>query len=227
MVDPEVLRLPPLGRIVRLGAPIGFQVQLEILAFSAVALLMGLFGTLQMAAHQVAINLASLTFMVPLGVGSATAVRVGQAIGARDSDGARRAAVAGLTIGAAFMSVTAAAFLFAPRLLASAYTTVEEVLALAVLFIPIAGFFQVFDGLQVVSAGALRGAGDTRAPMLVNILGFWLIGLPTSAVLAFHFDFGPEGLWWGVVAGLGSVAAFLLTRVAWKFQGDLSRIRVD
>jgi MATE family multidrug resistance protein len=225
--DPEVLRLRPLSRIVRLGAPIGFQVQLEILAFSAVALLMGLFGTVQMAAHQVAINLASLTFMVPLGVGSATAVRVGQAIGARDGDGARRAASAGLMIGASFMSVTAAAFLFAPRLLASAYTSVEEVLALAVVFIPIAGFFQVFDGLQVVSAGALRGAGDTRAPMLVNVLGFWLIGLPTSLVLAFPLDLGPEGLWWGVVAGLGSVAVFLLTRVAWTFRGDLSRIQVD
>ncbi|MCG6925379.1 MAG: MATE family efflux transporter [Acidobacteria bacterium] len=225
--DPEVLRLPPLALIVRLGAPIGFQIQLEILAFSAVALLMGLFGTVQMAAHQVAINLASLTFMVPLGVGSATAVRVGQAIGARDSDGARRAASAGLMIGAAFMSVTAAAFLFAPGLLASTYTSEEAVLALAVVFIPIAGFFQVFDGLQAVSAGALRGAGDTRAPMLVNILGFWLIGLPTSLILAFPLDLGPEGLWWGVVAGLGSVAVFLLTRVAWRFRGDLSRIQVD
>ncbi len=225
--DPEVLRLRPLARIVRLGAPIGFQIQLEILAFSAVALLMGLFGTVQMAAHQVAINLASLTFMVPLGVGSATAVRVGQAIGARDSHGARRAASAGLMIGASFMSVTAAAFLFAPRLLASAYTSEEKVLALAVVFIPIAGFFQVFDGLQVVSAGALRGAGDTRAPMLVNILGFWLIGLPTSLILAFPLGLGPEGLWWGVVAGLGAVAVLLLARVAWRFRGDLSRIRVD
>jgi MATE family multidrug resistance protein len=165
--------------------------------------------------------------MVPLGVGSATAVRVGQAIGAHNGDGARRAASSGLMIGASFMSVMAAAFVFAPRLLASAYTSVEEVLALAVVFIPIAGFFQVFDGLQVVSAGALRGAGDTRAPMLVNILGFWLIGLPTSVVLAFPLDLGPEGLWWGVVAGLGSVAVFLLTRVAWRFRRDLSRIQVD
>jgi MATE family multidrug resistance protein len=225
--DPEVLRWQPLSRIVRLGAPIGFQVQLEIIAFSAIALLMGLYGTVQMAAHQVAINLASLTFMVPLGVGSATAVRVGQAIGARDGEGARRAASAGLAIGASFMSVTAAAFLLAPRLLASAYTSAEEVLALAVVFIPIAGFFQIFDGLQVVSAGALRGAGDTRAPMLVNILGFWLIGLPISLVLAFPLGLGPEGLWWGVVAGLGSVAAFLLARVAWKFRGDLTRIQMD
>ena len=125
------------------------------------------------------------------------------------------------------MCVTAAAFLFAPRLLASAYTSVEEVLALAVVFIPIAGFFQVFDGLQVVSAGALRGAGDTRVPMLVNILGFWLIGLPTSLVLAFPLGLGPAGLWWGAVAGLGSVAVFLLARVAWKFRDNLTRIPMD
>lgn len=226
-LDPELLRLQPLLRIVRLGAPIGLQVQLEIVAFVVVALLVGSFGTVQMAAHQVAINLASLTFMVPLGVGSATAVRVGQAVGAGDGDGTRRAAAAGLMIGASFMSATAVAFVFAPRLLASAYTSSEEVLALAMVFIPIAGFFQVFDGLQVVSAGALRGAGDTRAPMVVNVLGFWVIGLPTSLALAFLLGLGPEGLWWGFVVGLGAVAVFLLVRVAWRFRGDLSRIHVD
>jgi MATE family multidrug resistance protein len=226
-LDTEALRLPPLLRIVRLGAPIGFQVQLEIVAFVVIALLVGSFGAVQMAAHQVAINLASLTFMVPLGVGSATAVRVGQAIGAGDGEGARRAASAGLMIGTSFMSATAVAFLLAPRLLASAYTSAEEVLALAVVFIPIAGFFQVFDGLQVVSAGALRGAGDTRAPMVVNILGFWLIGFPTSLALAFPLGLGPEGLWWGVVVGLGAVAVFLLARVTWRFRGDLARVQVD
>ncbi len=225
--DREALRLEPLWRIIRLGTPIGLQVQLEIVAFAAIALLMGLFGTVQMAAHQVAINLASLTFMVPLGVGSATAVRVGQAIGAGNDEGARRAAYSGLLIGVSFMTMAAAAFIFAPRLLASAYTSVEEVLLLASLFLPIAGFFQVFDGIQVVSAGALRGAGDTRAPMLVNIVGFWFIGLPISLFLAFKMDFGPEGLWWGVVAGLGSVAAFLVTRVAWKFRQGFARIDVE
>ena len=225
--DREALRLEPLWRIIRLGTPIGLQVQLEIVAFAAIALLMGWFGTVQMAAHQVAINLASLTFMVPLGVGSATAVRVGQAIGAGNDEGARRAAYSGLLIGVSFMTMAAAAFIFAPRLLASAYTSVEEVLLLASLFLPIAGFFQVFDGIQVVSAGALRGAGDTRAPMLVNIVGFWFIGLPISLFLAFKMDFGPEGLWWGVVAGLGSVAAILVARVAWKFRGGFSRIEVE
>jgi MATE family multidrug resistance protein len=225
-LDREAFRSGPLWRLVRLGTPIGFQVQLEIIAFAVIALLMGGFGTVQMAAHQVAINLASLTFMVPLGVGSAAAVRVGQAIGAGDSDGARRAAAASLLIGAGFMSLMAALFIGAPRLLATAYTSVEEVVVLAALLIPVAGYFQIFDGLQVVSAGVLRGAGDTRAPLVVNIVGFWFIGLPTSLLLGFRLGFGPQGLWWGFVAGLGAVAVFLLARIAWRFRGDISRVEV-
>ena len=225
--DRAVLRLQPLWNMVRLGTPIGFQVQLEIVAFAVIALLMGGLGIVQMAAHQVTINLASLTFMVPLGVSSAAAVHVGRAIGARDEAGARRAAAAGLLIGAGFMSLMAALFIGLPRLLATAYTPVEEVVVLAAVLIPIAGCFQIFDGLQVVSAGVLRGAGDTRAPLLVNIVGFWCIGLPTSLVFAFRLGFGPQGLWWGLVVGLGSVALFLLTRVAWKFRGHIARVVVE
>ena len=225
--DRAVLRFQPLWKTVRLGTPIGFQVQLEILAFAVIALLMGGLGTLQMAAHQVTINLASLTFMVPLGVSSAAAVLVGKAIGAGDGPGARRAASAGLLIGAGFMSLMAALFIGAPRLLATAYTSVEEVVALAAILIPIAGYFQIFDALQVVSAGVLRGAGDTRAPLLVNIVGFWFIGLPTSLVLAFELGYGPTGLWWGLVVGLGVVAAFLMTRVAWKFRSQIARVAVE
>jgi MATE family multidrug resistance protein len=226
-LDRAVLRLQPLWRTVRLGAPIGFQVQLELVAFVAIALLMGGLGTVQMAAHQVAINLASLTFMVPLGVSSATAILVGRAIGAGDDGGARRAAAAGLLIGAGFMTLMAALFIGAPTLLAAAYTSVEEVVVLAALLIPIAGCFQVFDGLQVVAAGVLRGAGDTRAPLFVNIVGFWCLGLPTSLVLAFRLGFGPQGLWWGLVVGLGAVAVFLIGRVAWKFRGSIARVEVE
>jgi MATE family multidrug resistance protein len=180
-----------------------------------------------MAAHQVTINLASLTFMVPLGVASATAVRVGHAVGADDSEAARRAATTGLLVGATFMTITAALFIGLPTWFAAAYTSVDEVVELAVLLIPIAGFFQVFDGLQVVSAGALRGAGDTRAPLVVNLVGFWGIGLPTSLLLGFRLGYGPRGLWWGVVAGLAAVAVFLLARLSWKFHGEIRRIVVD
>jgi MATE family multidrug resistance protein len=225
--DRAVLRPQPLWQTVRLGTPIGFQVQLELVAFVVIALLMGGLGTIQMAAHQVTINLASLTFMVPLGVSSATAVLVGRAIGGGDVGGARRAAAAGLLIGAGFMTLMAALFIGVPRLLASAYTSVEEVVVLATLLIPIAGYFQIFDGLQVVAAGLLRGAGDTRAPLVVNIVGFWCLGLPTSLVLAFRLGFGPQGLWWGLVVGLGAVAVFLISRVAWKFRGEISRVSVE
>ncbi len=225
--DRASFELGPLLKTARLGIPIGFNLQLEIVAFSVIALLMGGLGTITMAAHQVAINLASLTFMVPLGVSQATAVRVGNAIGAGDSGGARRAASAGLILGAGFMTLTAALFIGIPVWLARAYTSVEEVLLLASMLIPIAGFFQVFDGLQVVAAGVLRGAGDTRVPLVVNILGFWLVGLPTSLVLGFRLGYGPQGLWWGIVAGLIAVATFLLARVAFKLRGEIACVEVD
>jgi MATE family multidrug resistance protein len=225
--DPEAIRLRPLVRTARLGLPIGFQLQLEIFAFTVIALLMGGMGTTIMAAHQVAINLASLTFMVPLGVAQATAVRVGNAIGADNSGSARRAASSGLVLGAGFMTLTAVLFIGLPEGLARAYTSVSEVMTLAATLIPIAGFFQVFDGLQVVAAGVLRGAGDTRAPLVVNLIGFWLIGLPASLLLGFALDLGPQGLWWGLVVGLGAVSVFLLARVSARLRCDIERVAVD
>jgi MATE family multidrug resistance protein len=226
-LDRGAVEWRPMVRTIRLGLPIGFHLQLEMFVFTVIALLMGGFGTVPMAAHQVAINLASLTFMVPLGVSQATAVLVGNAIGAGDSCGARRSASSGLVLGAGFMTLTALLFIATPTLLARAYTSVEDVLVLAVTLIPIAGFFQICDGLQVVAAGVLRGAGDTRAPLVVNIIGFWLIGLPTSLVLGFTLGFGPQGLWWGLVAGLTAVSVFLLIRVSWRLKGEIARVSVD
>lgn len=223
----EVLRPIPMLRMVRLGAPIGAQYQLEFGAFAIIALLMGSLGTVPMAAHQVAINLASLTFMVPLGVSAAAAVRVGQAVGRDLPAEARAAARAALLVGATFMSFTALAFLTAPGLLARVYTDELPVLGLATTLIPIAGVFQVFDGLQVVSGGILRGVGDTRSPLVMNILGFWLVGLPVSLYLGFHTTAGPIGLWWGLVAGLGSVACFLLLRVRHRMRRTMARLRID
>lgn len=223
----ECFRWRPLWQTIRLGAPIGVQIQLEFAAFGVVALLMGGFGTIEMAAHQVAINLASLTFMVPLGVGAAAAVRVGLAVGSGNHDGVRRGTTAALFCGAGFMVMTGALFVGAARPLASAYTSVPEVLALAVIFIPIAGFFQVFDGIQVVSAGILRGMGDTKAPVVINVLGFWLLGMPISLALAFRTNLGPAGLWWGLVAGLGAVAVFLLIRIARQLRSVQPRVMVD
>lgn len=225
--DRESLQLRPLWRTFRLGLPIGVQLQLEFVAFGVIALLMGGLGTVQMAAHQVTINLASLTFMVPLGVAAATAVRVGHAVGRSDDGGVRRAAGAGLVCGGGFMAITAGLFLSIPYLLAAAYTTVIDVRLLAATLIPIAGVFQIVDGLQVVAAGALRGLGDTRAPMVINVLGFWLIGIPVSLVLGFGIDLGPPGLWWGLVAGLAAVAVLLLARLRSKLKQSMERVLID
>src|SRR3954465_10518889 len=184
-IRPEIWQRSPLGRMLRLGLPIGAQHLLEFGAFALVALMMGWMGTLQMAGHQIAINLAALTFMVPLGVGDAASVLVGRAIGRGDPAGTRGAARAALASGFFFMATTATLFLSLPEPLAQLYSRDLEVVAIAAALIPIAGVFQVFDGLQVVAAGVLRGAGDTRGPMLINLLGYWVLGLPLSVYLGF------------------------------------------
>jgi MATE family multidrug resistance protein len=226
-VAPNLFDPKPLARMLWLGAPIGAQMTLELGAFGAVALLMGWLGVVQVAAHQVAINLASLTFMVPLGVASAAAVIVGHAVGREDPDAVRRSTLAALFVGAGFMSLTALLFLILPEPLARLYTRNVEVLQLAALLLPIAGVFQVFDGLQAVALGLLRGLGDTRVPMIVNVLGFWCLGMPASLWLAFGLGHGAVGLWWGLVVGLGVVAAFLLIRLKLREGQDLARIMID
>jgi MATE family multidrug resistance protein len=226
-IHPAVLTWRPLFATLRVGVPIGAQYVLEVGAFAAAALLMGTLGTVQVAAHQVAINIASVTFMASLGVSAASSVLVGQAIGRGDEPGARRVAIAGLLCAISFMSVSAIVFRAIPGVLAHLYTHDPAVAALAALLIPIAGIFQVFDGTQAVAAGILRGAGDTRAPMIVNILGFWCIGLPTSAWFAFHLHGGAVGLWWGIVAGLAAVAIFLVIRIRFRLTRSLQRIVID
>ena len=223
----EIWQREPLLRIIRIGVPIGLHHELEFGAFGVTAVLMGTLGTVEMAAHQIALNIASITFMVPLGVGTAASVLVGQAVGRGDSPGARRAAAVSLAGGIGFMGTSAGVMVLFPAALAGIYTDLDTVLRLAVALIPIAGAFQVFDGIQVVSAGTLRGLGDTRVPMLIGLVGFWLIGLPVSVALAFGAGLGPLGLWWGLVAGLGAVAILLLVRVRVRFRGTLHRVVID
>ena len=222
-----VVTVPGLVRTLRLGSPIGAQYLLEIGAFAVVGLLMGHLGAVEVAAHQVTLNLASLTFMVPLGVSTAAAVRVGYAVGAGDPPAARRAAAAALVLGAGFMALCGAAFLVLPGVFVGWYSADAPVVALAVLLVPIAGVFQVFDGLQVVAAGILRGLGHMRTAMVVNVVGFWAFGVPVSLFLAFRAGLGPVGLWWGLVAGLCGVAAVLLWRVRVGLRGTLRRLTVD
>jgi MATE family multidrug resistance protein len=217
----------PLARLVRVGAPVGGQQWLEFGVFGAAGVLMGWLGAIPLASHQVALQLAALTFMVPVGVAQATSVLVGQAVGRGDPDGARRATGAGLLTGVGFMALTAVMFLSLPGALARAFSDDVPVVAAAALLLPIAGVFQIFDGVQVVAAGALRGVGDTRVPMILTLVGFWLVGLPVSAVLCFGLDIGARGIWWGLAIGIGVVAVLLTYRIALRFGRDLHRLVID
>jgi len=218
-VEPRILR-----RMLHLGFPIGMQLSIEIWFFVTVALLMGNLGTRELAAHQVALSLAAFSFMVPLGIGGAAATRVGNAIGRGGLPDARRAAGVCLGLGAAVMTVSGAAFWLFPHFLARLFTDEAGVIEVAVVLIPIAALFQIFDGLQVVAFGALRGAGDTRFPAALALIGFWLLGLPLGMLLAFRADFGPPGLWWGFTIGLGAVAVLLIWRILVRFSRPLAAL---
>lgn len=213
--------------MLRIGLPIGVQASVEFSTFAAITVLAGWFGAEAIGGHQVAINFCSLTFMVPAGTGSAASVLVGHAIGEGDPAHARRVAASALLVGAGFMALCAVMMFSIPGVIAHAYTSVPGVVAVAVTLIPISGIFQVFDGLQVVAAGVLRGAGDTRASLISNLVGFWLVGIPVSLGLGFGAKMGVVGLWWGFVAGLVAVAAFLVLRVRVKLSGELRRVQVD
>jgi MATE family multidrug resistance protein len=185
---------------------------------------MGQLGARELAAHQVVMALASASFMLPLGISMAAAVRVGHAIGAADAPGTRRAAEVALGLGAGTMALCGLAFLLVPRPLARLFTDLPDVLALAVTLVPIAGLFQVFDGLQGVALGCLRGMADTRVPMLVHLLGFWGVAVPTSAYLGLARGWGARGLWWGLAAGLFLVAVVQVWRVAARLRAGVRRL---
>ncbi len=223
----EVFRPAPAWGMIRLGTPIGLQFSLEFGAFGAIGLLMGWLGAGAMAGHQVALNLASLTFMVPLGVAQAAAVLVGRAVGRGDVPGARRSAAASLFLGVGFMAAMAVLFLSVPRPLAELYSGDAAVVEVAASLVPLAGLFQVFDGTQVVASGILRGTGDTRLPMFIHLMGFWAVGVPLSVGLGFWAGLGPRGLWWGLVGGLGAVDLFLAARVVVRLARPLERIRLE
>jgi MATE family multidrug resistance protein len=220
----EDLALAPLWRMVRIGFPIGLQLWIEFMAFSVALLLIGMLGTIPMAGHQIAIMLAALTYMVPLGVSAAAAVLVGHAVGRGDPEAARREASAALACGIGFMSVTAVVLISSATWLARAFTPDPGIIAAAAALIPIAGVFQVVDGIQGVSGGILRGAGDTRIPMLANLAGYSLLALPLGAWLCFTLGLGAPGIWWGLCAGLAAVAALLGWRVHVILGGELRRL---
>jgi MATE family multidrug resistance protein len=203
---------PEIRQSIRIGLPIGIQMAAEIGVFVLVGLLAGHLGAIDLAAHQLVLGLASLTFTIALGVASAGAVRVGLAVGARDQARTRTAGFAAITGGIGIMLAGAATFAIFPRAVASLVTNQRAVITAAVPVLLVAAVFQLSDGLQAIGAGILRGAGDTTFPLVSNLVGHWLVGLPIALYLGFHRDMGIVGLWWGLCAGLTAVAILLLFR---------------
>ena len=200
-------------KLIRVGVPIGFQILTEVGVFSAVSLLVGRLGAISTAAHQIALGLASFTFMGVLGMSGATSVRVGRAIGAGEEGGPRRAGVVGVGLGAVYMACCGLVFLVAPGPLARLFSDDPAVLSVAESLIRVAAAFQIFDGIQGVSSGALRGAADTRFASWMNVLCHWGVGFPCAVLLGLILGGGVVGLWWGLCIGLLVVSVALL----WRF----------
>lgn len=202
---------PTIRGLLGRGLPIGVTITMEGSLFIVTALLIGRLGEVPVAAHQIAINVASLCFMIPFGVAEATTVRVGHALGRGDRDGIRRAYFAGLVLVLGTQALSALVLLFGNQAIAALYTGDAAVAALAASLLLYAALFQFPDGIQVLSAGALRGLKDTRIPMLLAMLAYWGIGMPVGAGLGLALGWGPRGMWLGLTAGL-TVAAFLMAR---------------
>ncbi|RKK06066.1 MATE family efflux transporter [Pseudoroseomonas wenyumeiae] len=224
-LDRRVSRFQLLGRfwrtdfrrmvdIVRIGLPIAGTMLLEIGVFSGTALVMGWFGPSAVAAHAVALQVASSCFMVPMGIGQAATARVGLAAGAEDRPGIRRAGWTAIGLAAGFMASTALVLLLVPGFLAALFLPPDlvETRRLAATLLMVAGLFQLADGVQVAAAGELRGLKDTRLPLLYAALGYWVLGLPVGMLLGFTAGLGPLGIWFGLAAGLAAVALMMTLR---------------
>jgi MATE family multidrug resistance protein len=211
---PDAARL---RQVFAVGLPISAALVMEIGVFTGAALAIGWFGAVAVAAHAAAIQTASLTFMVPLGIGQAATARVGLANGAGDRAGAARAGWVAVGLGAGFMALMAAALVLGAGLIAAAFIDAADpqagqVRALAATLLVMAGVFQLADGIQVVAAGALRGLADTRVPMVFAALGYWGLALPAGIALGWWAGFGPAGIWAGLALGLAVVAGLMLAR---------------
>ena len=216
----------PDWRIVRpllaLGLPIGISLFLETAVFAAVALLLGTLGAVAAAAHQVTLNVAAMTFMIPLGLSMATTVRVGHALGRGDPGAARFSGFTGIGLSGLFMAVMAVLMLIGHQGIARLYTTDSAVMVVAASLLQLAALFQISDGLQVGALGALRGLQDTRWPMLIVLVAYWLIAFPLGWLLGVYWGWGPNGPWIGLIAGL-TTAAILLNLRFWRLSSRLER----
>jgi MATE family multidrug resistance protein len=204
-----------IGELMGIGLPMAITLLAEGGLFVAVALMIGTLGEDIVASHQVALNIASLFFMIPLGLAMAITVRVGNAVGRGDASGVRYAGFCGIGLTLVTQLFSAGVMLSIPHFIASLYTHDTTVIALAVQLIVLAGFFQFSDGIQVASNGALRGLKDTRVPMAITLFAYWMVGMPIGWWLGFHQQLGARGMWMGLIAGL-SVAAVLLFVRFWR-----------
>ncbi|HEU4987397.1 MAG TPA: MATE family efflux transporter [Rhizobiaceae bacterium] len=203
--------------LLKLGLPIAGILTFEVSIFNAAAFLMGLIGPVALAAHAIAIQIASVSFMVPMGLGQAVTVRVGRAFGARNAEAVTRAGWTAFVMGVSFMAMMALLMLLAPRLLIASFIDLEapenqEVIRMAITFLALAALFQIADGAQAVASGMLRGLHDTTVPMIYAAIGYWGIGLMLGVLLAFQFGYGGVGIWLGLSIGLASVALLLISR---------------
>ena len=210
--------------LLRVGVPIGLQLAAEVGAFALASILAGRLGKIPAAAHHIALQLASTSFAIALGLGATAAVRVGLAVGAGDHRAARRAGLISLGLGAAVMASSALIFVLAPGPLAALFGTNAEVLAATIPLMQLAALFQLSDGAQAISAGALRGAGDTRAAFIANLGGHYLVGVPLAIGLGFGLHLGAPGLWWGLTAGLTVTALALVARFGWLTARPIARV---
>lgn len=205
--------------LLRVGVPIGFMRFAEVLLFTSASLFQGWIGQDAVAAHAIALQLASITFMVPLGISQAATVRVGLALGERDRAGIRRAGWTALMVTLGFMACAGVGFVIAPGFFVGFFLDPSRpgdahAFALATSFLVVAGLFQLFDGTQVTMGAALRGLSDTRVPLLIAMIGYWLVGLPVAYLLAFPLRLEGVGIWWGLAAGLAAVGVVLTIRFA-------------
>ena len=203
-----------LREMLQIGVPAASQILMEVGAFSAATVIAGRLNPVALAAHQIALNCASVTYMVPLGIGSATAISVGHSLGRKDQAGAVQVGWLGIGLGTACMSVGAILFLTLPTQIMRIYTTQPQVITMGVSLLLIAAFFQLFDGIQTVTTGALRGISNTASAMVLNFLCYWMFGLPLGWYLCFHRHMGARGVWVGLCLALIVLAGALL--LVWR-----------
>jgi len=220
---PVDVDLPRIRRLIMLGLPAAMQFTLESGIFALVTVLIARLGAVPLASHQIALNTVALTYMVPLGIASAAAVRVGQAIGRKDFMGAGDAGGTAIFLGAGFMTCASVALLVFPRWIAHMYTPNESVIRSTISLLAAGAAFQLFDGIQTVATGALRGAGDTRTPMLCHLTAYWVIGLPLGAWLCFRRGWGAFGLWSGLSLALILIGIILL----WAWSRTVRKLAIQ